>query len=326
MRRREFIAFLAMWIGFLGTAKARNSTGRLRRIGFLSGIRPLNESVASFEQGLREAGWQPGQNIVIEYRFGAGRFDRLPGLATELAASGVELIVAVSAPETRAAKEGTKGTIPIVFAIHGDPIGTGDIQSLANPGGMLTGLCQMHPELSRKQLELLKECVPAVSSVAVLWNASNPAKANDWKEINSAARLLDLALQSHELRNPADLDGILTTLKNERPDALLVLGDPVTVTLREAIVQFATVQRLPGMYPFRQFADAGGLISYGADINDLFRRVGGYVDKILNGAKPGDLPVEQPTKFELVINLKTAKTIGLNVPPTVLARADEVIE
>lgn len=327
MRRREFIAILAGSICWPHTgAVARNLSGRLRRIGFLSGLSLLKSSIESFEQGLRDAGWQPGQDIMIEYRSVEGQLDRLPGLAAGLVADGVELIVAVSSPETRAAREATKGTIPVVFAVHGDPIGMHDIESLAHPGGMITGLSQMHPELSRKQLELLKECVPGVSTVAVLWNSSNPAKANDWKEISSAAPMLGLRLQSHEIKSPTDLSAALDALKSQRPDALLVLGDPVTVTLRAAIAQFALEQRLPGVYPFRPFVDVGGLISYGADIDDLFRRAAGYVDKLLNGAKPSELPVEQPTKFELIINLKAAKTIGLDIPPTLLARADDVIE
>jgi putative ABC transport system substrate-binding protein len=332
MRRREFIALLGgglvAWP--LADARARNASDHLRRIGVLSAL-PLDIAtvkpvLSSFEQGLRDLGWHPGQDIVIEYRSAEGHFDRLPSLAAELANVGVELILAISGPETKAAKAATNGAIPIVFAVHGDPIGAGDIQSLARPSGTITGISQMHPELSRKQLELLKECVPALSRTAVIWNSANPMKSGDWNELKPAARALGLQLESSEIRSPADLDGTLNSIRAQRPDGLLILGDPLTVTLQAAIANFALEQHLPAMYPFRAFVDVGGLMSYGPDHKDLFRRIAGYVDKILNGAKPSDLPVEQPTKFELIINLRTAKTIELSIPPTVLARADEVIE
>ena len=184
----------------------------------------------------------------------------------------------------------------------------------------------MHPELSRKQLQLLKEYVPTLSRIAVLWNSANPLKKNDWNELNPAAHALGLRLESREMQTPAEVDGTLASMRAQRPDGMLTLGDPLTVSLQSTIANFALEQRLPSMYPFRAFVDAGGLMSYGADLIDLFRRAAGYVDKILNGAKPGDLPVEQPIKFELVLNLKTAKTLGLTVPPTLLASADEVIE
>lgn len=328
MRRRDFIAALAGSIAWpLAEAQGGNNTGRVRRIGFLSGVQLRQDpEIASFEAGLRDVGWHPGQDILIEYRSVAGQLGRLPSLAAELVNSGIELIVAVSAPETKAAKEVTKGSIPIVFAINGDPLGNGDVQTLSHPGGMITGLSQMHPELSLKQLELLKECVPDASRVAVLWNSANPSKALDWKQISSVAPSLGFVLQSHELRNPADLDGVLTAMRVERPDALVTLSDPLTASLRVAIARFATEQRLPTIFPLRAFVDDGGLMSYGADIANLLRRVGDYIDKILNGAKPGDLPVQQPIKFELVINLQTAKAIGLSIPPNLIARADEVIE
>jgi len=296
-------------------------------VGLLSGGRTLRGSklIAHFEQGLRDLGWRIGQDVTFEYRNSDGDFGRLPGLAAELVDLKVDLILAASAPESRAAKAATK-TIPIVFAIHGDPIGAGDVQSLAHPGGNLTGLSQMHPELSRKQLELLRESVSTLARAAVIWNSANPAKAQDWQELNLAAKTLGTLLISPELRSPADLDGILSTVRAQRPDALIVLGDPVIFSLMARITNFASEQRLPAMYPFRQFVDLGGLMSYGADLNDLFRRAAGYVDKILKGAKPIDLPVEQPTKFEFVINLKTAKALGLELPATLLARADQVIE
>jgi len=329
MRRREFIALatggLLAWP--FDSAAARNASGRLRRIGVLSAV-PIAGSpgLRAFEQGLRELGWHPGEDITIEYRFGDGRYDRLSDLAVELADLGVELILASSGAETRPAVTATKGRIPIVFAVHGNPIGAGDVESLAHPGGMATGLSQMHPELSRKQLELLRECVPALSRVAVVWNSANPLKAKDWDELRPAAQSLGLQLESRSIEKSADLDGVLATLKARPLDGILVLGDPLTYSLRTAITQFAITEHLAGMFPFRYFTDAGGLMSYGADLNDMYRRAAGYVDKILNGAKPSDLPVEQPVKFELTMNLKTAKLLGLQFPPALLARADEVIE
>jgi putative ABC transport system substrate-binding protein len=184
----------------------------------------------------------------------------------------------------------------------------------------------MHSELSRKQLELLKECVPTCSRVAILWNSANPAKALDWQELTPAAQALGILLESRDIRGPGDLDSVLSTIRTQRPDALLTLGDPLTVGLRAAIADFASEQRLPAMYPFRQFVDVGGLMSYGANLSDLFRRAAGYVDKVLKGTKPADLLVEQPTKFEFLINLKTARALGIEIPATLLARADEVIE
>jgi putative ABC transport system substrate-binding protein len=327
MRRREFIGIIGGAVSAwpLAVARAGEAGDHSRRIGLLSGA-PLDPNlVAAFERGLREQGWRIGQDITVEYRRAEGHFDRLPKLAAELVSLKVELIVAVSAPETSAAKGATE-TIPIIFAVHGDPIGTGDVQSLAHPGGNITGFSQMHPELSRKQLELLKECVPAISHVAILWNSANPTKRLDWQELTPAAKALGIILESREVRSPGDLDSVVSAITTQRPDALLTLGDPLTVSLKTVIAGFASQQRLPAMYPFRQFVDIGGLMSYGADLADLFRRAAGHVDKVLKGQKPGDLPVEQPTKFELVINLKTAKALDLTVPPTLLARADEVIE
>ena len=276
MKRRDFIGGLLIAWPFAAVRASET-----RRISLLGGGGSLRGSKLSsaFEQGLRDLGWRLGQDIAFEYRNASGDLSRLPGLAAELVDLKVDLILAASAPESRAAKEVTK-TIPIVFAIHGDPIGTGDVQSLAHPGGNLTGLSQMHPELSRKQLELLKESVPTLARVAVIWNSANPAKAQDWHELNLAAKTLGVLLISPELRSPADLDGILSTLRAQRPDALIVLGAPVIFSLVARITNFASEQRLPAMYPFRQFVDLGGLMSYGADLNDLFRRAAGYVDKI----------------------------------------------
>jgi len=213
-----------------------------------------------------------------------------------------------------------------VFVVHGDPIGPGDIQSLAHPGGHITGLSQMHPELSTKQLDLLKQIAPGISRVGVLWNAANPAKLADWRELEPAARTLGVVLQSFEVRTPADFEGAFAAVTEQRPDGLLTLGDPLTVTMRTSLADFALNERLPAMFTHRQFVEVGGLASYGANFPDLFRRAAWYVDKILKGASPGDLPVQQPTKFELFVNLTTAKALGLTVPPSVILIADQVIE
>ncbi|WP_050425994.1 ABC transporter substrate-binding protein [Bradyrhizobium tropiciagri] len=325
MRRRDFVAALGgsaiVWAAEY--VSAHGADDRARRIGILSGM-PLI-TLPSFEEGLRELGWKLGRDIEIKYVSADGHLDRLPALAAELSKLKPDIILALSGPETKAANAVAGGDIPIVFAVHGDPVAAGDVRSLANPGGMITGLSQMQPELSRKQLEVLKECVPDISRIAVLWNSTVALKLKDWSELNLAAQALRLHLESKGLQGPADLDSIVAQLRADRPDAILVLGDPLTVSLRAAIADFALEQRLPAVYPFRVFVDSGGLISYGADSDDLFRRAAGYVDKILKGAKPSDLPIEQPIKFELVINLKTAKTLGIIIPPTLLARA-EVVE
>ena len=218
------------------------------------------------------------------------------------------------------------GDIPIVFVVHGDPIGSGDIQSLAHPGGHITSLSQMHPELTTKQLDLLKRIVPGISRVAVLWNAANPAKLADWRELKPATHSLGVELQSVEVRRPEDFDGAFAAIHELLPEGLLTLGDPLTVTMRTPLADFALNERLPTMFTHRQFVEVGGLASYGANFPDLFRRAAWYVDKILKGGNPADLPVQQPVKFELFINLKTASALGLTFPPSVVQLADQVIE
>lgn len=327
MRRREFIALLGGGLFALPAHEAASRAGdRLRRIGFLSSVSLPDDAVNAFERGLEALGLHTGRDIAIEYRYAEGNFDRLPALAAELVALKLELIVAFAAPETEALRAAANGIVPIVFAAHGDPIGTGAVQSLAHPGGMITGLSIMHRDLSRKQLELLKECTPTISRIAIVWNSGNPAKANDWNEATSAAQTLGLLVDSHEVRTPTEIDGVLTALRAHRPDGLLTIVDPLTFSLRTQIVNFALEQRLPSVASLQGFTEAGGLMSYSADGLALLRRVAGYVEKILNGVNPSDLPVEQPVKFELAVNLKTAKLIGLRIPTTLLARADEVIE
>jgi ABC-type uncharacterized transport system substrate-binding protein len=305
------------------TAGAQQAGAR-HRIGFLAAT-PQPHLSKAFLQGLRDLGWIEGQNITIEYRDAGGRLERLPDLAAQLVSLNVDLIVAQAAPETAAAKQATR-TIPIVFLIHGDPVGGGDVTSLAKPGGNVTGTGGFFPELAAKRLELLKQTVRSLSRVAVLWNAANPIKHLDWKATQAAGQALALTLQSHELRSEDDFPGIFNAVRRERPDALLVIEDPVMFHRRTLIVQFAARERVPAIYALREFAEAGGLMTYGVDLIDIFRRGGAYVDRILKGAKPADLPVEQPTKFELVINLKTAKALGLTIPQSLLVRADEIIQ
>jgi putative ABC transport system substrate-binding protein len=297
----------------------------VHKLGFLMGMDPQPAWQAAFKRGLEQFGWFEGWNIFIEYRSADGYFDRLSALCSELVSLRVDLILAVSAPETAAARQCTT-TIPIVFAIHGDPVGTGDVESLAHPGGNATGMSQRQGDLVPKLLGLLKETVPGMSHLAVLWNAANKAKQHDWEEVKAAALAAGIALNSYEVRAPDDLNGAFSAITKNRPDALLVFGDPLTVRFRKSIVELAARERLPAIYAQREFTEAGGLMSYSADLNDLFRRAARIVDKILKGEKPANLPVEQPTKFEFVINMRAATALGLTFPPTVLEFADDLIE
>ena len=299
------------------------------RIGILRSDSPSPnapvETLVAFRGGLRELGYVEGQNIFLEYRWAEGRYERLPDLAAELVRLKVDVISTTATPATNAAKQATK-TIPIVFVNVSDPVASGLVASLARPGGNITGLTNISSDLSGKQLELLKESVPGATRVAVLWNPANPAAALQLKETEAAARSLKVQLQLQEVRDPKDLDTAFSAMTRGRPNALFVLADPMLSTYRSRIADLAVRGRLPTIYWLRSFTDAGGLMSYGPSNADLNRRAATYVDKILKGTKPADLPVEQPTKFEFVINLKTAKQIGLTIPPNVLARADRVIK
>jgi putative ABC transport system substrate-binding protein len=283
--------------------------------------------VDAFRQGLRELGWAEGRNIVIDYRFAEGRLDRLPDLAAELVRLKVDIIVAQATPGAAAAKNATE-TIPIVMVPVGDPVGLGLIASLARPGGNVTGVSYSVGglEIAGKQLELLKETLPKVRRVAVLSNPANPAHALVIRELNVAARSLGVQLQLLEARGPNEFDGAFAAMATERVGALLVVADTMFVLQRTRLADLAARSRLPAAYGWREHVEAGGLMSYGPSLRDLFRRSATFVDRILKGAKPGDLPVEQPTKFELVINLKTAKALGLTIPPSLLSRADHISE
>jgi putative ABC transport system substrate-binding protein len=270
-------------------------------------------------------GWIEGKNIAFERRYAENRLDRLPELAAELVRLDVDVIVAGGTLAPLAAKRATT-TIPIVMTAAGDPLGSGLIASLARPGGNVTGMSLMVTELGGKRLEMVKELLPRVSHVAVLWNAANPYPALVFKQTQEAGQTLGIQVQSLEVRSPDDFDRAFEAAIRRLPDALITVEDPLTVSYRKRIADFAAKYRLPAMYGVREFVAVGGLISYGAQLADLYRRAAGYVDKILRGAKPADLPVQQPSKFDLIINLKAAKELGLTVPQSLMLRADEIIQ
>jgi putative ABC transport system substrate-binding protein len=299
--------------------------GKIYRIGFLSTDPPPAPRWEALLDGLRERGYREGRNLVFERRFSAGNAERFPEFVAEMVQLRVDLIIVTTTPAALTAKHATQ-TIPIVMPTALDPVGAGLVESLARPGGNITGLSAFAPELSGKRLELLQEVVPGMTRVAVLWNAANPANASAWQETQAAARALGLRLQSQEVRGSQDLEGAFALTAQARPEALLVLGDSLINMYRPQIAEFATQQHLPSVFASREWVVAGGLMSYGASLPDLYRRAATYVDKILKGTKPADLPVEQPMTFELVINLKTAEVLGLTIPPSVRFRADEVIQ
>jgi putative ABC transport system substrate-binding protein len=309
-------------------AAEAQQAGKVPRIGFLSATSPSDRPslLDAFRQRLRELGWVEGQNIVIDYRFAGGRLERLPDLAAELVRLKVDIIVSFGTQGVTAAKNATE-TIPIVMIGVRDPVGTGLIASLARPGGNVTGVSgSAGLEIVTKQLELLKETAPKAHGVAILSNPDNAYHRLAIREVSVAAGSLGVQLQLLEARGPNEFDGAFAAMAKERVGALLVVSDVIFNDHRTRLADLAARSRLPAAYGVRESVEAGGLMSYGTSFLDLHRRSAAYVDKILKGAKPADLPVEQPTKFELVINLKTAKALGLEVPPTLLARADEVIE
>src|SRR5262245_1823640 len=319
------VAVCALLFALCLSAAAQQQPRRSPRIGFLAsfGAGPDTRSQA-LQEGLRELGYVEGKNIIVEYRHAAGDSDRLIELAAEFVRLKVDVIVTGSTIAASAAKKFTK-TIPVVMTGTGDPVGTGLVASLAHPGGNITGLSSVGPDLNTKRLELLKEAVPGASRVAVLFNGANPSNVAALKEVENASRVLGLQIQSLDVREVGGFDGAFDSAIQQRANAVLVQRDPLNNSYPGRIVALATKHKLPAMYPEIQFSNAGGLMSYGVNTVDLYRRAAHYIDKILKGAKPADLPVEQPTKFEFVINLKTAKQIGLTIPPNVLARADKVI-
>ena len=328
MDRRSFLFVFSL--GGLSAPLAADTqpTGKVYRIGYL-GMGSATVSppfVEAFREGLRELGLVEGQNIVIDYRFAEGRFDRLPELAAELVLLRVDVIMAGPTPPAMAAKNAT-GTIPIVMAGVGDPVEQGLIASLARPGGNITGVSfSVGMDIFGKDLELLREAVPKLRRVAILSNPANPSHALAITNVKAAAGSFGVQLQLLEAREPNEFDGAFAAMAKERVDALLVLPDGMFLLHRARLADLAKKNRVPSMHGVREYVDAGGLMSYGPSTVTAWRRAASFVDRILKGAKPADLPVEQPTKFELVINLKTAKTLGLTIPPSLLARADEVIE
>ena len=317
-------ALTALLLAVTFLAEAQET--RIPRIAFLGGstTSALSKRLEAFRQGLRELGYVEEKSIVIEYRYGEGQQDRLPALASDLVRIRMDVIVTGGPLSTRAAKEATT-KIPIVMAFDSDPVGNGFVASLARPGGNITGLSTHYPEISGKQLELLKEIVPKLSRVAVLGNLNEPGNAQALKETQRAASAFGVQLQYLDVRGPGDIEKAFQAARKGHVDAALLLTGAVFFSHRPRVAELAIKSRMPAVYQAGEYVDAGGLMFYGASINDLFRRAATYVDKILKGRKPADLPVEQPTKFELIINLKAAKQIGLTIPPNVLARADKVV-
>ena len=295
---------------------------KVPRIGYLSTRADQNHE--AFRQGLRELGYVEGKNIVIESRWAEGRTEEIPDLVAELVRLKVDVIVTGLTLAAQAARKLTT-TVPIVIVGTGDPVGTGLVASLARPGGNITGLSGLAPELSGKRLELLKESFPKVSRVGVFWNPASPSNAISWKETQAAARPAAVQLHSLEVKSSKDFERAFGAAVKDRVDALITIRDAVTNTGRQQIVAFAAKHRLPAIYPSADYVEGGGLMSYAPDFRDMYRRAAVFVDKILKGTKPADLPVEQPMKFEFIVNLKAAKQIGVTVPPNVLVRADKVI-
>lgn len=297
---------------------------KVYRIGYLAAVPPPAHLWEALLDGLRERGYSEGRNLVFERRFSEGNAERFPEFAAEMVQLRVDCIIAITTPAAIAVKNATQ-TMPIVMTTAIDPVGAGLVASLARPGGTVTGNAILYPELSTKRLEILKDVVPGLSRVVVLWNAANPANASVWQATQAAAGALGLLLHSQDVRGAQDFEGALTRTAQAHPDALLVLDDALIAMHREQIAAFATQQHLPSVFAARESVVAGGLMSYGPSLPALFRRAATYVDKILQGATPADLPMEQPMKFELVINLKTAKALGITIPPTLLFQADELI-
>ena len=318
------IAVVLLAVGV--TAEAQQPK-KVPRIGFLATVSPstISDRVEAFRQGLRELGYVEGKNIVVEWRYAEGKLDRLPALAAELVRLKTDVIVTAGPQATRRAKEATV-TIPIVMGFDNDPVGSGFVASLPRPGGNITGLATLYPEISGKQLELLKEIVPKLSRVAVLGDSNEPGNAQALKEVELAAGAFKVQLQYLDVLNLKDIENAFQSASKQRAGAVLVMAGPVMPAHRTEVVNLAAKNRLPAMYFRSDFVEAGGLMTYNVNYNDLFRRAATFVDKILKGRTPADLPVEQSTKFELIINLKAAKQIGLTIPPNVLARADKVIK
>ena len=325
--RGRFIGALATGLVTAPPTLRAQESGKVWRIGFLGGASASSTTprVEALRRGLRELGYVEGRNLTIEFRWAEGNAARLPALAAELAKLKVDVIVSEGTSATIAARR-TTTTIPIVFSVAGDPVGTGLVSSLARPGGNVTGLTDIAPEMAGKRLELLREAAPGATRIAALWNPANSSSELHMKDTEAAGRTLGLAVRSIEVRDVNRLDGAFATAVRDRAGAVVVLADAALFGRRDQIAQLAAKNRLPSIAWTREFAESGCLMIYGPNVVEMHRIAATYLDKIFKGARPGDLPVEQPTKFELVINLKTAKTLGLTIPPSLLQRADEVIQ
>jgi putative tryptophan/tyrosine transport system substrate-binding protein len=308
-------------------AARAQQAGKVYRIGFLGNSTAALEAnlVGPFREGLRHLGYVEGQNILIEYRWAEGKYERFPALTAELIALKVDVIVTAGTPASLAVQKAAT-SIPLVMVAVGDPVATGLVASLGRPGGNITGLTSIASEMEGKRLELLREVVPKLLHVAVLWNAASPIQVIEERETRAAAQALGMKMLSLGVRSREEIEDALTTIVREQPGALLVLADRLFLHHRTRIMDFAVQRRLPGVHAYRELVEAGGLMSYGPSYADMHRRAASYVDRILKGSKPADLPVQAPVKFELVINLKAANALGLDIPPMLLGRADEVIE
>jgi putative ABC transport system substrate-binding protein len=324
MRRREFITMIG---GVAAWPLAAHAQQKIPRIGFMGNSTAALESnlVDAFREGLRELGYEEGRNIAIEYRWADGNYDRFPTLAAELIATKVDAIVTAGTPAALAVKRATT-TVPLVMVAVGDPIGTGLVPSLARPGGNLTGLSSIAPDLEGKRLQLLREVVPALSHVAMFVNSLNPFHVSSMKQARAAAQAMGIKLQLHDIRKSEDLDDTFAAIRKERPDALLILADRVFLHNRQRMMDFTNEQRLPNINAYKELVEVGGLMSYGPSYEDMHKRAAIYVDKILKGTKPADLPIEQPSKFTFIVNLKAAKALGVTVPSQLLGLADQLID
>jgi putative ABC transport system substrate-binding protein len=326
LKRRDFISLLGAAATWPLAARAQQSA-KVPRVGFMGNSTEALEAnlVGPFREGLRELGYEEGRNVDVEYRWAEGKYERFPALIAELLAARVDVIVTAGTPAAIAVKKVTS-TVPLVMVAVGDPVGTGLVPSLARPGGNLTGLSSIAPDLEGKRLQLLREVVPKLAHVGVFFNPANPFHTVSMRQARTAAAALKIELLPLSVRVSQDLDGAFAIILADKPDALLVLADRVYLHERKRMMEFALRHGLPNANAHKEMVEAGGLMSYGPSYEDMHRRAADYVDKILKGAKPGDLPIEQPTKFDLKVNLTTAKALGIEVPPTLIARADEVIE
>jgi putative ABC transport system substrate-binding protein len=327
LTRWRLLSAIATVVLATGPASLAQAQEKIAHVGFLGNSTAALEAnlIGPFREGLRDLGYVEGRNVLIEYRWAEGKYERFPALIAELIAQKVDVIVTAGTPATLAVKKGTT-SVPIVMIAVGDPVGTGIIASLRKPGGNITGLTSISPELDGKRLELLREVIPAISHVAVLWNSASPLQVVGERRTQAAAQVLGIEVLSMGARTEEGLEAVLATIAKKQPGALLVLADRLFLHHRQRIMHFAAQHRLPGVYAYRELVEAGGLMSYGPSYAGMHRRAAYFIDRILKGTKPADLPVERPATFELVINMKTARTLGLTIPQSVLLRATELIQ